>query len=61
MRLRHHSERAPRARGSKAALFCPGCSRESPVDGDWIADDGTARQRLLCPACGAVVIDQPTF
>ncbi|WP_284010639.1 hypothetical protein [Haloarcula pelagica] len=46
-------------RREKTGLFCPACPHESPLDGDWIADDSAAGERLLCPRCGTVVVDQP--
>ncbi|WP_324759839.1 hypothetical protein [Haloarcula montana] len=48
-------------RTAKTGLFCPACPHESPVDGDWIADDSAPGERLCCPRCGAVVVDQPAF
>lgn len=49
----------PAQQFSKTALFCPTCEHASPIDGDWIMDDSVPRDRLLCPHCGTVVIDQP--
>lgn len=46
---------------TKTGLFCPACDHESPIDGDWIGDGSPTRQRLLCPRCGEVVIDQPSL
>ena len=48
-------EQAP----AKTTLFCPTCGHESPLDGDWIGDDRSARHRLLCPRCGDCVVDRP--
>ncbi|EMA25639.1 hypothetical protein [Haloarcula argentinensis] len=44
---------------SKTALFCPTCEHASPIGSDWIMDDSVQRDRLLCPRCGTVVVDQP--
>ncbi|MFC6977089.1 hypothetical protein ACFQL1_23975 [Halomicroarcula sp. GCM10025709] len=45
---------------SKTTLFCPTCEHASPIEGDWIMDDAVHRERLLCPRCGDVVVDQPS-
>ena len=42
----------------KGTLFCPTCSHESGLDGDWMAVEGGT---LVCPDCGAVVVAQPAF
>jgi hypothetical protein len=55
------SPHEPEHRLTKTGLFCPTCDHESPLDGDWIADDSVRRERLLCPRCGDVVVDQPEF
>lgn len=46
---------------AKTRLFCLRCDHASPVDGDWIADDASTGRQLLCPRCGAVVVDDPTL
>lgn len=45
-------------RAAKTRLFCQTCDHESSIDGDWIDDGRTTRQRLLCPRCGDCVVDQ---
>jgi len=45
-------------RPAKTRLFCPSCSHESPMDGDWLGDE-SPRYRLLCPHCGDCVVDRP--
>jgi len=55
MTLEHRTEQHP----AKTRLFCPTCGHESPLDGDWIGDDRTARRRLLCTRCGDCVADRP--
>jgi len=49
----------PAQQFSKTALFCPTCEHASPIDGDWIMDDSVQHDRLFCPRCGTVVVDQP--
>jgi DNA-directed RNA polymerase subunit RPC12/RpoP len=46
---------------AKTTLFCGTCEHASPVGGDWIADDASEGQRLLCPRCGSVVVDNPAL
>lgn len=44
------AERQVRER-RKAVLFCPRCSHENPIDGDWVwrrREDGT---EVRCPNC----------
>lgn len=58
-----HRPTQPDAESSfaKTTLFCGSCDHASPVDGDWIADDARRGQRLICPRCGTVVVDNPTL
>lgn len=50
--------RRPHGSPRKATLFCGTCDHRSAVDGDWIRRRGLG-EVLVCPECGAVVVDQP--
>jgi DNA-directed RNA polymerase subunit RPC12/RpoP len=49
----------------KAVLFCPACSHEAPLDGEWSLEtrEGVESDRtdVRCPQCGQVVVSQPWF
>lgn len=47
---------APR---QKAVFFCPECSHESPVDGDWIVQEQDAARTYTCPECETVIDTRP--
>lgn len=40
---------------SKATLFCVECEHESPVDGDWIAQEYGERVDYVCPDCETTI------
>ena len=49
------SQTAERPLAEKAVLYCPNCSHESRVNGDWIIhvlDDSTVYE---CPDCGVTI------
>lgn len=48
------SDPPPRTR-SKTSLFCPDCSHESTVTGDWTVEGTETGWQLRCPECDAVV------
>lgn len=45
----------PDTRG-KSVLFCPACSHESPLSGDWVVDHDAGT--YCCPECETVVVDR---
>ncbi len=59
MNICKNSTQDPEQQYIKTTLFCPTCEHASPIEGDWIMDDAVHHERLLCPRCGDVVVDQP--
>ena len=46
------SERQP---PDKATLYCPECSHESRINGDWVIHVLADSLTYECPSCGAVI------
>jgi len=48
----NHAERQP---SHKATLYCPSCTHESRINGDWIIHVHPNCLDYECPECGEVI------
>lgn len=49
---RNNPERQP---PHKATLYCPECTHESRITGDWIVHDHATSLDYECPECGTTI------
>lgn len=52
----NHSERQP---SHKATLYCPDCTHEGRINGDWIIHIHAAHLDYECPECGEKIQSRP--
>lgn len=53
------SQTEPAATRPKATWFCPTCSHESSVWGDWAVETHGDVERTTCPECGTTIDERP--